>query len=86
MTFHTSIANRRMHFFGILFAILQLLYAIFFSSTIFNVLMVVVLAFGFGTAGHYFFEKRFVPPEYAWLSIQSDLRLFKEIATGKIPL
>lgn len=85
MTFHSNRINRRMHFVGILFALIQLLYTLFFSFTFLNLFMVVLLAFGFGTAGHFFFEKKFVPPEYAWLSIQSDLRLFKEIAIGQRP-
>jgi len=55
MTFHTNTGNRRMHFFGVLFALLQLIYTVFFSFTFLNILIVLILAFGFGTAGHYFF-------------------------------
>jgi hypothetical protein len=37
----------------------------------------------FAAVGHYFFEKRFLPPKYFFFGLQCDLKIILEIATGK---
>lgn len=85
MSFHSNRANRRMHFIGVALSILQLLRTIFFSFSIFNLMLSPLILVCFATSGHYFFEGYFLPPEYLGLGFKSDLKMCYEIATGKRP-
>lgn len=81
---HSNRTNRRLHFIGFCLAILQLLRILFFSLTILNFLLVPLFMFGPGYIGHFCFEKNSPVAKYPWLSLQSDVRFFKEIVTGKL--
>jgi hypothetical protein len=83
MSQHSNRINRRLHFIGSILALLQLLRTILFSFTFSNFLMVLVIGYGFAWVGHFFFEKNKPATfKYPWLSLQGDMRLLKEIATG----
>ena len=83
MSQHSNRINRRLHFIGSILALLQLLRTILFSFTFSNFLMVLVIGYGFAWVGHFFVEKnKPATYKYPWLSLQGDMRLLKEIATG----
>jgi hypothetical protein len=80
---HSNRTCRRLHFIGTILAFLQLFRTILFSFTFGNLLAVLVVGYGFAWVGHYVFEKNKPATfKYPWLSLQGDMRLFKEIATG----
>ena len=81
---HSNRINRRLHFIGFCLAILQILRTIFFSFTLGNILLIPACMFSLGYIGHFCFEKNSPVAKYPWLSLQSDVRFFKEIATGQM--
>ena len=86
MSQHTNRTNRRLHFIGTILALLQLIRTILFAFNFGNLLMALVVGYGFAWVGHFFFEKnRPATFKYPWLSFQGDFRLLKEIATGERP-
>jgi hypothetical protein len=63
---------------------LQLLWTILISFSIGNLLLVLIIGYGFAWVGHFFFENNKPATfKYPLLSLKGDFRLFKEIATGK---
>jgi hypothetical protein len=83
MSQHTNRTNRRLHFIGSLLALLQLLRTLLFACTLTNFLLVPLIGYGFAWVGHFFFEQNKPATfHYPRLSLQGDIRLFKEIATG----
>lgn len=81
---HANRTNRRLHFVGTLLALLQLIRTLLFAFNLANLLMVAFIGYGFAWVGHFFFEKNKPATfKYPYLSLQGDMRLFKEIATGK---
>lgn len=81
---HANRTNRRLHFVGTILALLQLLRTIFLAFSIGNLLLALVIGYGFAWTGHFFFEKNKPATfKYPWLSLQGDFRLLKEIATGQ---
>ena len=84
MSQHTNQTNRRLHVIGTSLALLQLLYTLIISLTLGNLILVLVIGYGCGWFGHYFFEKN--KPDtfkYPWLSTQGDFRLLKETIKGE---
>lgn len=68
---------------GTFIALLQLLRTILFTFSAGNLLLVPVIAYGFAWFGHFAFEKnKPVTFKMPWLSLQADLRLFRETITG----
>lgn len=83
---HSNRICRRLHFVGTLLAFLQLIRTILFAFNLPNLLLVLVIGYGFSWIGHFAFEKNKPATfKYPWLSLQGDMRLFKEIATGGRP-
>lgn len=77
LTQHADKTNRGLHLAGFILAFLQLLITIF-DFTIFNIILIPVIWYGFAFAGHYLFEKN-KPTSYAqpWLSLRCELRRIK---------
>ena len=83
---HGDKLNRRLHFTGLLLALLILVVSIITKKWVLLILMPV---FGYGLAwfGHMFFEKNKPATfKYPLYSIMGDLVMFKDILTGKIKL
>lgn len=83
---HSNRINRRLHFIGTILATLQLIRTLLFAFSLPNLILTLFIGYGFAWVGHFFFEKNKPATfKYPWLSFQGDFRMFKEIATGKIP-
>ena len=83
---HGDKLNRRLHFTGLLLALLILAVSIVTKKWILLILMPV---FGYGLAwfGHMYFEKNKPATfKYPLYSIMGDIVMFKDILTGKIKL
>lgn len=52
---HSDQTNRRLHFIGTLLAFLQLIRTIFFSFSLFGLLMVPLIGYGCAWVGHFYF-------------------------------
>ncbi len=80
---HSDRTCRRLHFIGTLLAALQLIRTILFSFNLINLLLVLVIGYGFAWIGHFVFEKNKPATfKYPWFSFKGDMRLFYEIGTG----
>lgn len=87
---HSDIWCRRMHFVGIVLAIISIVIFIFTFNILFLALMPI---FGYGCAwiGHFVFEKNtptmFLQPWYrfAYYSFLSDWKMFKDMITNTKP-
>lgn len=80
---HANRTCRRLHVIGSILALLQLIRTLLFALNLTNLLLVLVIGYGFAWVGHFVFEKnRPATFKYPWLSLQSDFRLLKETLTG----
>ena len=66
-----------MHVIGAVLGIMQLVWTIFFSLTIGNIIMIPLIVFGFGLIGHLYFEKNYPIADEPWLGLQCDLIMVK---------
>lgn len=83
---HGDRLNRRLHFTGLLLALLILIFVLFTQDWIL-LLLVPIFGYGFAWLGHYFIEKNKPTTfKYPLYSILGDLAMFKDIITGKIKL
>lgn len=80
---HANRTCSRLHVIGTLLAALQLLRTILFAFNITNLLLVLVIGYGFAWVGHFVFEKNKPATfKYPWFSLQGDFRLLKDTLTG----
>ena len=83
---HNDKINRRLHFTGLLLALLTLIFVIFTKNWILLILMP-VFGYGFAWLGHCFIEKNKPATfKYPLYSILGDLVMFKDILIGRIKL
>ena len=83
---HGDKLNRRLHFTGLLTALLILVVSIITKKWLL-LLLVPVFGYGFSWVGHYFFEKNKPATfKYPLYSIMGDIVMFKDIMIGKIRL
>ena len=83
---HGDKLNRRLHFTGLLTALLILVVSIITKKWLL-LLLVPVFGYGFSWIGHYFFEKNKPATfKYPLYSIMGDIVMFKDIMIGKIRL
>jgi hypothetical protein len=79
LTQHADKTNRGLHLVGTVLALLQLLITIF-DVSLFNIILIPLVWYGFAFAGHYIFEKnKPTTMQYPWMSIKCELRRTKEI-------
>jgi len=52
---HSNRTCRRLHFIGTLLAFIQLVFTIFISFSVFHLIMVPLIGYGFSWTGHFFF-------------------------------
>ena len=83
---HSDKLNRRLHFTGLLLALLVLIYVIFSQKWILLILLP-IFGYGFAWLGHYFIEKNKPATfKYPLYSIMGDLVMFKDIIICRIKL
>ena len=83
---HSDKLNRRLHFTGLLLALLVLIYVIFSQKWILLIL-IPIFGYGFAFLGHYLIEKNKPATfKYPLYSIMGDLVMFKDIIIGRIKL
>ena len=81
---HSNQTCRRLHVVGSTLAFLQLLYTIFISFSLGNLLLVLIIGYGCAWVGHFFFEKNKPATfKYPFFSLRGDFRLVKETYTGE---
>lgn len=74
---HADKTNRVVHLVGTVLALLQLIITIF-DFSIFNLILIAVVWYGFAFAGHYIFEKNQpTTMKYPLLSLKCELRRTK---------
>ena len=83
---HSDRTTRRLHFLGLLLALVCLVMLIATGHWVW-LLLVFVCGYSFAWIGHYFFEKNqpasFRQPLYSFMG---DWKMFWQMLTGKIPL
>ena len=83
---HSDKLNRRLHFTGLLLALIVLVIVIITQKWILLILLP-VFGYGFAFLGHFFIEKNKPATfKYPLYSIMGDLVMFKDIIIGKIKL
>ena len=83
---HSDKLNRRLHFTGLLLALVVLVLVIFSQKWILLILLP-VFGYGFAFLGHFFIEKNKPATfKYPLYSLMGDLVMFKDIITGRIKL
>ncbi len=83
---HGDRLNRRLHFTGLLTALVILAIAIIFQKWVLLILLP-VFGYGFSWIGHFFFERNKPATfKYPLYSIMGDIVMFKDILLGKIKL
>jgi len=79
LTQHADKTNRILHLVGTVLALLQILIT-FFDFSLFNIILIPLVWYGFAFAGHYIFEKNQpTTMKYPLLSVKCELRRTKEI-------
>lgn len=83
---HGDRPNRRLHFTGLLTALVILAIAIIFQKWVLLILLP-IFGYGFSWIGHFFFERNKPATfKYPLYSIMGDIVMFKDILLGKIKL
>ena len=83
---HSDKLNRRLHFTGILLALISLVFVILTQKWVLLILLP-IFGYGFAFLGHFFIEKNKPATfKYPLYSLMGDLVMFKDILTGKIKL
>ncbi|MCB1865461.1 MAG: DUF962 domain-containing protein [Chromatiales bacterium] len=83
---HADLRCRRMHFAGLVFAFAALLMAAL-TQNAWWLLAGLVAGYGFAWIGHAAFEhNRPATFSHPWYSLRGDLRMFREMLTGRIGL
>ena len=83
---HGDRLNRRLHFTGLLTALVILAIAIIFQKWVLLILLP-IFGYGFSWIGHFFFERNKPATfKYPLYSIMGDIVMFKDILLGKIKL
>jgi len=83
---HGDRLNRRLHFTGLLAALVILAIAIIFQKWVLLILLP-IFGYGFSWIGHFFFERNKPATfKYPLYSIMGDIVMFKDILLGKIKL
>ncbi len=81
---HSSLTNRRLHFFGSSLAILLVLYAFIFSN-LHYLLFAPIAGYGFAWVGHFIVEKnRPATFTYPLWSLRGDFKMFTLMLTGRL--
>jgi len=83
---HQDVTSRRFHFIGLVCALVWLGFVLVTDRNKWLVLLSLVMGYGAGFIGHFFFEKNkpatFRYPLYSFLG---DFTMMKDIFIGKIP-
>jgi len=83
LTEHKNTVNRILHFIGTGMVVLCLITAILFHNLWFFA-VAPIFGYGFGFAGHFFFEKNKPATfKYPFFSLAGDFLLFGDLMTGK---
>ena len=83
---HSDKLNRRLHFTGLLLALIVLVIAIITQKWILLILLP-IFGYGFAFLGHFFIEKNKPATfKYPLYSIMGDLVMFKDILIGRVKL
>jgi hypothetical protein len=82
---HSETTSRRLHFIGLLLALLWLVLVFILNLNSWYTLISLLLGYGFGFIGHFVFEKNKPATfKYPFYSFVSDFRMMFDILSGKI--
>jgi hypothetical protein len=83
---HQDKVSRRLHFIGLVCALIWMIYVLCSGDAYWRILFSLLMGYGAGFIGHFFFEKNKPATfRYPLYSFAGDFTMMKDIFIGKIP-